>query len=95
MRCCKGGFEWVGRGGAGGWNEVLWVLYGRVGGWVGGFTCGAAVARVEELHGFVVAGEKLLLLLQTLDPGLVGGWVGGWVGGLFGWIEEDGAVKMS
>ena len=27
---------WVGRGEDGGLNEVPWVLYGWVGGWVGG-----------------------------------------------------------
>ena len=81
-----GWLSWVGRGGEGGWNEVL-DLYGWVGGWVGGWvTC----ERFEGLEDRDDGVSGLLLERGgfVLDEaaghvcegsGWVGGWVGGWV----------------
>ena len=60
---------WMGRGGGGGLNELLWVLGGWVGGWVGG----------EEMYR--VLGGDSLEFLGSIGGGWVGGWVSGWVGG--------------
>ena len=40
---------WVGGGRGGGWNEVLWDLYGWVGGWE---TYRAAVLVMSDIEGF-------------------------------------------
>ena len=53
-----GGLGGLGKGGRGGWNEVLWVLYGWVGGWVREkwFECGAGVC-MGRVGGWVGRGE--------------------------------------
>ena len=72
---------WGGGGRAGGWNEVLWVWNGWVGGEIGG-----RVGEVDD-GGVVQPGRSSTTLLW------VGGWVGGWVdgwkgrGGAGGWNE--------
>ena len=82
-----GGLGGLGRGERGGWNELLWVLYGWVGGWVGWtysfflldllLDLRPALARVRKnlLGGHV--DERIVEELEAWER-----WVGGWVGGL-------------
>ena len=66
---------WLGKGEAGGWNEVLWVLYGWVGGEIGGKgdDCFMAWHGLSAVHF-----REMLTVWRGWVGGLGRGEAGGW-----------------